>query len=144
MFIQSKLKGGLQTNPGVGLLSGWIRELPTRLPGEKERCSSQQRSHLNASLPSGVNSFSSLLVGACSPAPNSPGHRECRKFYLVGKLFLCETILAQVGIFHLGVSGALLMFIKRSKCTVWTVILGKNVNFFIEAGTLSSVFETNS
>lgn len=37
---------------------------------------------------------------------------------LVGKLFSCETILAEVGIFHLGVSGALLMFIKRSKCTV--------------------------
>lgn len=38
MFIQNKSKGGQQTNHGVGLLKGWIREVSTGLPGEKERC----------------------------------------------------------------------------------------------------------
>lgn len=74
--------------------------------------------NLNVSFPLGVKIFASFQSRHTLSCPKFPWAHGVQKFSLVGKLFLCETILAKVGIFHLGVSGALLMFVKRSKCTV--------------------------
>lgn len=57
MFVQSKFKGGQQTNPSVGLLSGCVQEGAFWLPREKERCESQQPFNLKASFPLGVKIF---------------------------------------------------------------------------------------
>lgn len=82
MFTQSQLKGGQQTNHGVGLLWGRIQEVPTGLPRESKRCYSQARCNLKAPFPRGVKHLRSSAGQHTLSCPRFPWAQGVQKVLL--------------------------------------------------------------